>query len=901
MKTEPSGHHLATANALTFAREEIERSIVERFTRVAKIRGAAPAVRVGEEHLTYTELDRRSDALAAAIARRATANDAPIALLLADQIGAIVGLLATWKAGRSCIPLDHTFPPGRLDVILSSSEPALVVTDEDADSTMAEVGNIAERHLRIAEVDFAERVAPHVVPTTGRSIACLFYTSGSTGEPKGVIRTHGNLLQRVRSAIHALGMRPDDRVSGLHSPAFGVGLRDTMAALLSGATLLPFDLRRAGVGAFASWIAREKITVLCAVVTTFRHLVASLDPGVRFDSVRIVRLGSEAAFRQDLEQFRERFGPDCVLITGYGASEASGIAEYRLEPGKPLPAGRVPAGYPLGDVEILILDEDGRPVEQGATGEIAVRSSQLSPGYWRQPELTEKAFQSDPSDAGLRIYHTGDVGRLEPDGCLEILGRKDHRLKVRGYLVHPGEVEVALLAHPAIREGVVVGRPNARGETGLVAYVVPVEPPVPAAGVLRRFLGARLPAYMVPFAFVALEAFPMNATGKVDRAALPPVDLLLARTSTFAPPRTSLERQIAKIWEELLEVEPVGIFDDFFDLGGDSLLAAALVTSLEHECGRVLPPAMLLECSTVADLAAALLREKSGAGETTMRGSPVAIQRGAADGPALFCVPGHAGTVLCFHQLARQLGPKQSLYGFEPRGLDGRSAPHPSVEAMAAAYVDDLRAIQPEGPYFLGGYCFGGLVAFEMAQQLRAQGERIGLLALFETPGQQRPEAKGLTRLTRRVTVERANLAGLGLWQKLAYVAAKGRAVTARIGAVAERRRSLRARIDRERDALSRAQRIASRAYAPKPYAGPVMLFWAQRPFARRFVDPRFGWGGLVTEGLEVRPVPVATGSLIQEPDAARVVAAELRARLEAAEGQGAGAAASGSLGVRGA
>ena len=477
-----------------FPAAEVEGSVPARFARVAASRGDALAIVAEGDRLTYGELDRRSDALAAAIADAGGALEAPVAVYAPAPVATILAMLATWKAGRFCVPLDPTLPPARIEEILRDADAGLVVAGGEPAFDVKE-----RRVLRIEHAGPRRaRASPLSPAITADSLACLLYTSGSTGEPKGVVRTHRNLLHRARCAVGSLGIGVEDRVSALHSPAFGAGLRDVLAALLGGATLLPFDVRRAGLTALADWIERERITVLCAVVTTLRHFLGSLDADRRFPSIRIVRLGSEALFREDVERLRARLAPDCVLVAGYGASEASGIVEFRIGPDATLPPGRVPAGYPLEGVEILILGEAGTPLPVGETGEIAVRSRYLSPGYWRRPDRTRALFLGEAIGDAPRVYRTGDLGRLGPDGCLELIGRLDHQVKIRGYLVHPDEIERRLLEHGAIRQAAVVGLDDGGGATRLVAYVVPSQRPAPAPAALRRFLQERLPDYMLP-------------------------------------------------------------------------------------------------------------------------------------------------------------------------------------------------------------------------------------------------------------------------------------------------------------------------------------------------------------------------------------------------------------------
>ncbi len=869
---------LEDTQVLTFTHEELERSLPERFARVAASRPSALAVAVGNKRITYSELAQRSDALAAEIVRRASANDAPVAVLLHDEVSMVTGILSTWKAGKLCVPLDDALPQARLEIILRDSQAGLVITDRVSSASLPPRPGSALRQLRIDELDRLEDDGPARSTVSADTLACILYTSGSTGEPKGVVRTHRSILHRARCSVASLAIRHEDRVSALHSPASAGGLRDVVTALFGGAALLPFDLRHAGFGALARWIDREEISVLCAVVSTLRHVLASLDPQVRFPSLRAVRLGSEPLYRRDVERLLERVRSDCILVTGYGASEASGIAEYRMDPATPLPSGRVPAGYPLEDVEIIVQDQQGRPMDQGHIGEVVVRSRFLSLGYWRRPELTRALFQSDPADRQTRTYRTGDIGRLRSDGCLELLGRRDDQVKVRGYLGHPGEIELALVEHPAIREATVTGSIDVDGETRLVAYVVPQSSPAPSTGLLRRYLQARLPAYMIPAVFVTLETLPLTVTGKVDRGALPPPPRPeAARERPFVAPRSPTEHQIAAIWEKIFGVSPIGANDNFFDLGGDSLMAAALVATIEETFGRVLSPSVLLQASTVADLATSTIRVESGFNE------PFTVLRASGTRAPIFFLHNDYGRGLYTHALARCLDADRPFYAVHLDGLDELAA-LPTVEALAANRIQAVRAARRHGPYVLGGHCHGGLIALEMARQLRADGEHVKLVVMVDT----RAPSPGL-RALRRASHVLGQLRGpgsTGLAEGFTFLARLCKEIDWRVRYYQGRleilrRAGIRAQMGFARRKLTESTRgftgmreerrawsfhVAApkafgprraysrtvRRYVPPRYTGPVALFRAEELPARR---PDLGWSSLLPR-LEVVVVP---------------------------------------------
>jgi thioesterase domain-containing protein/acyl carrier protein len=589
-------------------------------------------------------------------------------------------------------------------------------------------------------------------------------------------------------------------------------------------------------------------------------MLAGLDPGVRFHSLRAVRIGSEPLYAFDIERLRAHVGPDCRVVTGYGATEASGIAEFVLP--ATLPPGRIPAGYALEDVEIAVHDDDGRAVVTGEAGEVIVRSTYLSSGYWRRPDLTRAVFQTDPHDARVGCYRTGDIGRLRPDGCLELVGRRDDQVKIRGYRVNPGEIELALVEHSAIREAVVAET----GEARLVAYVVPRASPAPPPALLRRHLETRLPGYMIPSAFAAMDALPLTASGKVDRRALPePPKPESVREGPFVAPRTPTEHQLAAMWEELFGVTRIGASDDFFDLGGDSLRAAALVASIEDTFARVLAPAVLLKAPKVADLAKAITEDQP-------LDEPITELRATGSETPIFFLHNDDGRGLYTHALARSLDAGRPFYAVHRDAFDSRS-PALTVEALAAYGTQALRAVRPRGPYVIGGHCNGGAIALEMARQLRESGEEVELVVMVDTRApsrrvRMRRRLSSVLSLRRRPMGlcaricwelgwrvryyrERAALFGkAGLRAQLEFIRRKLQSRNAEPSD--EARGGWRFHVPAPTLDSWRAQSRAVKRYVPPPYPGRVALFLAKEFPAP---EPDLGWSALLPR-LEVVIVP---------------------------------------------
>jgi amino acid adenylation domain-containing protein len=844
---------------------------IEHFARTLPDR---TAVKTRVQEFTWAELNRAANRVARAILAGGDPGRGPVAVLIPRGAGLTVALLAVSKTGRAYAPLNPAHPPERTRHILNDSQALTLVTNR---AHLALARELAGDRVAVVDLDALAPLQSDAnlgVKIAPDEVAGITYTSGSTGKPKGVMQSHRSTLHR-RAAAQTFDIGPEDRVA-----AVGSAGTDNYRALLNGAASYPWAVKEEGFADLPRWLREERVSVYLSVPSVFRDFVASLGPGERLPDMRLIILRGETLYRSDVDLYRRHFEPHCVLVNELGSMETRTVAQFPIDHTTVVTEAIVPVGHVLRDKTVLILGEDRRPLPPGEIGEIAVRSRYLSPGYWGQPDLTRERFLPDPAGGDEHTYLTGDMGRFLPDGRLVHLGRKDTQVKIRAQRVEIGEIEAALRALAGVREAAVVAREDQPGDKRLVAYVGVTEPPGPTVTALRRALAATLPDYVVPGAFVVMDRLPLTPSGKVDRLRLP--DPGRARPRLDEPmiaPRTPLEATLAEIWREVLGLDALGVRDGFLDLGGSSLVALRLHAEIERRSGRRVPLASLFDAPTVERQAALLDGDAADGAPRSL----VAIQPKGA-GPALYCVPGHGGTVVCFHELARQLGPEQPLYALQPRGLDDDRAPATRIEEMAAEYLEEIRERQPAGPYLLGGFCLGALVAFEMARRLHAAGEQVGLLALFDP---RRPElAPGLAfssglieRGARRLTVEYENLRLLAMPERLAYGRAKTRSVVERIGRRVARRTTGLREVEPRVAALQQAQRTAARAFRAHAYPGAVLLFMAQRPFTQSYVDPSFGWGRLARE-LTVRLVPLPDGSVIQHPDGARVVAAELRERI---------------------
>jgi amino acid adenylation domain-containing protein len=837
------------------------------------------AVRAADGAFTYRELDSLANRIAHGVLARRGQEPEPVGLLLPQGARLVAAIMGVLKAGKLYVPLDPTHPPERGRQMLDDAGAELVITS----STSSTPSTPSMCFDQLIEGQPEDSPGLKLPPET---LAYIYYTSGSTGRPKGVFDNHRNVLHNILRYTNSLKISASDRLTLLQPPGFSGAVSSTFSALLNGAAVFPYDVSREGLGRnLARWLRQEEITIYHSVPMIFRSF---LHDGIRFPSIRVIRLEGDAASKVDIELFRAHFAPNCVLVNGLGATETGISRQFFVHRETPLPDGVVPIGYATPDISSAVIDEAGNEVPPGTTGQIAVRSRYLALGYWKQPELTRAAFHDGPPGSGERIYLTGDLGRMRADGCLEYLGRKHSGLKIRGSMVEPAEVECALLTLEAVREAAVVGRTDSHGNSQLVGYVVPSGSlPIPVP-LLRKQLARVLPEFMIPARFVFLEALPMSPNGKVDRKALPaPDDHRDPRNLEYVPPEGELERRLAAIWEEVLDLSPVGRTDNFFDLGGDSVLAESVLLSLEEMTGREFPPATLMTAPTIARLAD-LVRSAPGDLPAVL----VPIQTGGT-APPVFCLPEHGGRVWsAFATLSRHLGTDQPFYGLQSAGISGEQHPLTSIEAIARHHLAAIRAIQPQGPYFLAGRCFGGVVAMELAHQLTAAGEAVGLIFIFDATPEDFSElvpAEVLGRFQRgrleqRVRSVATKLHPHRIWKGLPSL---GQETLSTIWQNV-RRRAIRWYLNRDSRLPPPLQEVrlvnqhAFSGHRSRTFPGRVTLLLRTEDRARYGPDPHQVWSRLAT-ALDIRWLdgPVERFAAEQEVQT-RQVAAHLQEALRA-------------------
>ena len=593
-----------TGRFIEFKKEEIEQSIPERFEKMVRMYPDRLAVKTRNHTLTYDALNRFANHVARAIWTQRDEGNKPVALLLEHDVSVIAAILGVLKADKIYVPLDPILPRVRLTKLLEDSQADLVVTNCKNLPLVHEIGRDRPHLINIDEIDSRppeQNLGLSISPDT---CAYVLYTSGSTGQPKGVVQNHRNVLHNIITYTNDIHICVDDHLTLLHSCGFVASVRNLFGALLNGAALFPFDIKEEGSVHLVDWLIQEGITIYHSAPTLFRNVTETLSGEEEFPRLRLIQLGSEQVTIKDVEQYKKHFSGQCIFVNRLGGSETGTFRRYFIDESTLISGSTVPVGYAVEGAEVLLLDEDGKKAGFNEVGEIAVKSRYLALGYWRRPELTKARFLPDSDGEDGCVYRTGDVGLMRPDGCLVYLGRKDFQAKIRGHRIEVTDVETALLHLGMIKEAVVVAWGDDANNKVLVAYIVPAKQPAPTVTVLRRALAEKLPDHMLPSAFVVLDALPLTPNGKVDRHALPVPDRARPDLeNAFVAPRTSVEEVLARIWSEVLSVDQLGIHDNFFELGGHSLLATQVISRVIKTFRVELPLRSLFESPTVADMA----------------------------------------------------------------------------------------------------------------------------------------------------------------------------------------------------------------------------------------------------------------------------------------------------------
>ena len=683
----------------------------------------AVALVAGDSRLSYADLDSRAESLARRLRREGIGPEQRVGVLVRRSAAMVVAVLGVLKAGGAYVPLDAGYPLERLSLMADDAQLSVLVVQEGLEVDFARpdlklvlvngaTGECVDEELG----EWEELSRPHVIP---ENLAYVIYTSGSTGRPKGVAITHRSAVAFMHWAKEVFSPSALAGVLASTSLNFDLSVFELFVTFSSGGKIILAD----NALHLPTLEAAHEVTLINTVPSAMAEL---LRIGAVPDSVHTINLAGEALPESLVQEIYKHTGVQQVWNL-YGPSEDTTYSTSALI--KKNQSGPMVIGRPIANTKAYICDETLQLVPAGVAGQLLLAGDGLARGYIGRPDLTAERFLPNPfgSKGGSRLYFTGDLARYRADGQIEFLGRADSQVKLRGFRIEPGEIETVLREHASVRDAAVITATEDGDDKRLVAYVVTAQSGA-SVNDLPDYLRGRLPDYMVPSAFVLMDAFPLTPNGKIDRRALPSHDQLTKSDSELTTPRDVLELQLTQIWKEVLRREQIGLRDNFFDLGGHSLLAVRLLHKVERLVDRKIPLSILFQGSTIEQLAATLRQH----GGKIKEQSLVSIQPQGSM-PPLFLVHSASGNAMSYVALSRELGREQPVYGLQSRGLDPDRKPTARIEDMASEYLQELTAVQPEGPYHLGGWSMGGVIAFEMAQQLIAGGKSVAPIVLIDS------------------------------------------------------------------------------------------------------------------------------------------------------------------------
>ncbi|MEH1778656.1 MAG: amino acid adenylation domain-containing protein [Nostoc sp.] len=882
------------------------------------------AVSFENQQLTYQELNQRANQLAHYLQTLGVKSGVLVGLNVEPSLEMIVGLLGILKAGGTYVSIAAISGQDSLAFILEDTQISLVLTQSSL------VEKLSEQQAQVICLDSDwEGIALHATEnlgyyTTEQTLACVMYVSGCNGKPNGIAITHRNLVTHSLAISETWELTQSDRLLLVSSISCDAFIESLFPTWIAGATAILQSQAQ-----FLPFIAQQQITVVNLSTSFWYELVnePSLSPATLPVSLRLVMVGGEKVSHNAYLTWVEKVGKQVRWLNAYGSLETTLTATV-YDPKTATEASNtrseIPIGRAIANTQTYILDQRLQPLPIGIPGEIYISGIGVAQGYFNRPDLTSEKFVPNPfsSESGAYLYRSGDLGRYLSDGNIEFLGRLDTQVKIHGFRIELAEIETILGQYPGVQKTVVIAKEDVPGEKHLVAYLVQKQGETWGNEQLLSFLQQKLPEHLLPSAFVIVDSLPLNANGQVDRQALPALNSTNSKIEkTFVVAEDPLQIQLTEIWEDILGINPIGITDNFFDLGGNSLIAVRLFAEIEKTFGKTLPLSILLQAPTIENLASFLGEKqlsiqsnseqtkglfKQFLGNAIARflksnnsqlnkliiedKNPADLKRGEwlpwsslvplqpnGDKPPLFCVHGAGESVLYYRDFAKYLGSNQPFYALQARGVDGKKIPLTRVEKMAAHYIKEIQTIQPQGPYFLGGYSFGGLIVWEMARQLVAQSQKVALLAIFDTSSptcrkttiKPIPTQKRISRHLNNLLEVGPNyilqqIEGKSSWleymlkQRLQKFAFKLYLNVSRILPYAYRKQVK----------IKDFNKQAASEYVPKAYTGRVTVFRAEeRPATNgQEEDPNMGWSELALGGLDIQHVLGNHFSIFNEP-----------------------------------
>jgi amino acid adenylation domain-containing protein len=835
---------------------------------------AAVAVEYEGKQLTYAELNRRANQLAHHLRSLGVGPEVRVGICMERSLEMMVGLLGILKAGGAYVPLDPTFPKERLGFILQDTQPLACVTQQRHLATMPKNGALAvclEPNMNAARSEANENLEYTVKPD---NLAYILYTSGSTGQPKAVAVEHKQLHNYIRAALDGMDLADASSFALVQPLTVDACLTTIFAALCTGGCLhLVSPDNAADPVSLMDYFRQHTIDYLKLAPSHLESLQVSKRVAQMIMPRRVLVIGGEPSRWEWVDGIRKLTNDGCIIYNQYGPAEATvGVLTYRVEKQERLAYSTLPLGRPLANTQVYLLDEWGEPVPVGLPGEVYIGGANVARCYVNRPDLTAERFLPDPfsSEPGARIYQTGDCARYLRDGNIEFLGRLDEQVKIRGFRVECNEIKTVLRQHPNVRETAVVGLADPRGGHRLIAYVVPGKHPAPTPRVLRDYLKTRLPGYMVPSEYVTLNALPLTPHGKLHRKALPVPTRWAGCGADYIAPGTDTELKLAAIFKEVLQVEKIGVHDNFFDMGGHSLAAVRLFALIEKQFGRRHLLATFFRNPTIKALAPVLGDQP----DPPQASSLVSLRASGSKRP-LFLVHPAGGNVFCYITLAQRLASDRPIHAFQSRPMDLDVEPSADVSEMAETYLNEMLGASPDGPYFLGGWSMGGVIAFEMACRLKARNLPVAMVALFDSyPSSANPisqhqddYSRRLLAFARDLGLQPADIAALraGTSDLTQDELLNGFIELASFSAGLDNREALRLL----QTFMNNSQ--ALREYVPRQFDGSVVLLKAAEQATGGY-DLTTAWNAVATRGVHSYTVPGDHYSILREPNIAVLV-----------------------------
>ena len=829
-----------------------ESTIQQEFENQAMQSPDAIAVVFKNRRMTFRELDQQSNQLAHHLHRQGVRTQSLVGVYIERSPEMILSFLAILKAGAAYVPMDPRQPIDRLHHMIEETQLKCILTHSRVSNPLPSVSVpvllVDKIQARLMQESAAALL--HVDAAAG-GLAYVMFTSGSTGRPKGVEVTHRGVLRLVKG-VEYVNLADRAHILQLASPAFDASTFEIWGALLNGGQCVLSPKQIPSASELGRLLHDFRIDTVWLTATWFNAIVDE-DPTV-LSTVRQLIIGGEALSVSHVVKALQIL-KDTSITNGYGPTEGTTFTCcYRIPANFDPQSSSVPIGRPIANTKVYILDSHTRPTPIGVPGELCIGGDGLARGYLGDPDLTAERFISNPfsKHPGDRLYRTGDRVRLLPSGNIEYLGRLDRQLKIRGLRIEPGEIEHVLKQHPAIRDARVILRESQGVDPVLVAYVIPArENRIPIAS-LKAYASKQLPEYMVPTFYVPLVEFPLTPTGKTDLQALLTFSSnTQAEEVSSVPPRTATEKRMKELWLQILKSKKIGIHDSFFELGGHSLLAVRLIARIEKTFGCSLPLSALFDYPTIETLSQVVLKQKPRLSRSTV----VCLQEGDGTSP-FFCVPPAASSVNHFAQYVQALSPDIPFYGMQALGLEPGEVPQDSIEDIAARYIADMRAIQPNGPYFIGGRCLGGYIAFEMALQLTESGEKVALLALID-PSAPPGVRRDLRYYVRRIRYYRRRR------QLIRAVLRRMRQTFGQVMRLQVRHDLGSRRTQNIRDTFE-AHLQAHKTYAPGTYSRTITFFAPQEEYAPD--GPRPLWKNMTSGGFELHLIPGTHLTMSHDP-----------------------------------